>query len=159
MMTALLVRFTVKEAADDFAASLLSACEHLVKNGLSQSSVRWEEEWEVSRYEGNGVFIPVVAVGDAGAEAVRPLLVRALKEGASKFAERRWAPIHTLIIYLSQMAPDDLAGLRKAFERVAEAIYEPLDEIWVLYKDDLTNLYARSAESTAPPAPSPPASG
>ncbi len=146
------------EATAVFVAVLLRACKTLGKSDNPQCWVHWSEEWQINREEGTGVFIPVSTVGDAGPNALRPLLKRALEDGASKFEAQRWAPVHTLLIYLSKLAPGGFPDLQEAFRGVDAIVYEPVDEIWVLYEEILHNLFVRRVGATAPPSPSPPAS-
>lgn len=87
-----------EEAQRELKEIIIDACNELSVTGESQKQVEWFEEWCVYRLKGTGADVSFVVSGWAGPEVIRGLLKEIVRSGNAKFAQRRWAPTHVLLI-------------------------------------------------------------
>lgn len=148
------------QAIRDTHRSLLDGCRRLLLEPARRALVDWYEEWRIVRVKGSGVFVMAGAGGWAGPQAIEPLLSRVLREADAKFVHNDWAPSRVVLIYDLFMGGSSSGDVREAFGAIDHAAYSRVHEVWLYSAGQLFALWAKEdASPTAPPAPSPPASG
>jgi hypothetical protein len=91
-------KFLTDRARDDFARALVSACERIRSGG--ETILAWDEEWELlpTGSDRDGVWICAATDAQDVPSVAVQALGRAVRDGMQKFATRRWAELHVLVI-------------------------------------------------------------
>lgn len=148
------------QAIRDIHRSLLDGCRRLLLEPARRVLIDWYEEWRIVRVKGSSVFVMAGAGGWAGPQAIVPLLSRVLREANAKFVDNDWAPSRVVLIYDLFMGGSSSDDVREAFSTVDRAACSHVHEVWLYSAGQLLALWAdENVSPTAPPVPSPPASG
>jgi hypothetical protein len=108
--------FLTDEGRGSFYDAVAAACERRLKGDASPFS--WYEEWELIRLEDekddeedkDGVWIVTVTEARDMRESVAECVYTMLKNALRKFAEKRWADLHVVVLDKSAYAPECLAA-------------------------------------------------
>lgn len=139
--------------AERFSQAVAAACAK-AKEGKLDVEVEWCDEWLIWRIDDDGRYVEVIAVWGAFSvpAAVDQTILKAIEDGRRKFAER-WAPLHALLLD-SQFAFTDVERVGEVLSTIRAKEYGDIDKVVLYWDGKVWPMYA----STAPPAPSPPAS-
>ena len=132
--------FLTDEAREEFALALVAACEQRIATG--NGPLTWNEEWGLHRFDEDdgdephppSVHVLAVEVIDV-AESTTGSVTRMIDAALQKFASRRWADLHVLVLEKADgILPTDRVS--DAISAIDPSDLHELDLI--LYIDDAT---------------------
>ncbi len=105
--------FFTDEGRNAFYAAVTAACERRLKEDASPFS--WYEEWELTREEDDkddkdGVWIIAVTEARHMRQSVAECVYTMLDNALRKFAEKRWADLHVVVLEKFTYAPEQLVA-------------------------------------------------
>lgn len=108
--------FFTDEGRSAFYDAVAAACERRLKGDASPFS--WYEEWQLTRLEDekddeedkDGVWIIAVTQARNMRESIAECVHTMLKNALRKFAEKRWADLHLVVLEKSTYAPERLVA-------------------------------------------------
>lgn len=137
--------FVTDEARAAFSDAVVKACQRRLKGDASPFS--WFEEWELRRIDrghgegdsGDGVWIMTCTEARDVRESTSECICHLLESGAKKFAAKRWAELHLLVLDASEFAHEDVI-----VEVLSDAQHDDLgnvDSILVVGNDKIAQCY------------------
>jgi hypothetical protein len=136
--------FVTDEGREAFCEAVAAACDVRLKGDLAPAV--WHEEWELTRVDNDdkqdGVEIIAVTEARDMPSSVAESVYAMLEKGQKKFADKRWAEHHVLVLESSIHAPPhlvtDVVGSLEPEE------LEGIDLLLVVDGDELIQCYPRA---------------
>lgn len=104
--------FFTDEGRSAFYDAVAAACERRLKGDASPFG--WYEEWQLTRLDDeedkDGVWIIAVTKARDMRESVAECVYTILENALRKFAEKRWADLHVVVLEKSTYAPERLVA-------------------------------------------------
>ena len=142
--------FVTDEGRVAFFDAVVAACQRRLKGDASPFS--WYEEWELKRIEGdgkeddskNGVWIIAATEARDMRESVAECIYYVLENAVEKFAVKRWAKLHLLVLEKSTFAHEQLVN--EAVSNLQPDNLQNVDFILIIDDDKVVQCYSIADE-------------